>query len=310
MSQLSTRPAPARKHPLLFVLILLVVAVLAGVATYTVLRLAIVSTKPVDGTRSTLPAPATPSEVEQLAVAEVIRYATSQLPSIDSTANPIVPHRKMPAPYNFYAAGISKQGLYVTSKKITDVTQATAITKLLHNYFITDQKATAETLIGDSTAMSISTTVTATNYYRFTTASYTCGLQESNTTSQGGAIDGATIAVTCSTYTTYQANAEVQKPFYAAYTSSQDATPDTMLGLPTTKPSTTAGYMTAQLPLSNDSNMVGSAIGLFYQTPDKTWHFFTGTQQALSCTSYNTTDLKKAYAGETCLGTANKTLTV
>lgn len=45
----------------------------------------------------------------------------------------------------------------------------------------------------------------------------------------------------------------------------------------------------------------GNAAQLFYRvSPDAEWQYFTGTQEALSCSEYNTQDLKNAYAGTTC----------
>lgn len=43
------------------------------------------------------------------------------------------------------------------------------------------------------------------------------------------------------------------------------------------------------------------AGALFYRTsPDAKWQFFTSTQALLSCSKYDTDDLKKAYLGEPC----------
>jgi hypothetical protein len=42
------------------------------------------------------------------------------------------------------------------------------------------------------------------------------------------------------------------------------------------------------------------AVGLFYRKVGGEWKFFTGTQQAISCSQYNTAELKEAYKGEKC----------
>lgn len=50
----------------------------------------------------------------------------------------------------------------------------------------------------------------------------------------------------------------------------------------------------------------GGAALLFYRTsPSAEWQFFTGAQGLLSCSKYNTQDLKNAFAGEACFNEAN-----
>ncbi len=61
----------------------------------------------------------------------------------------------------------------------------------------------------------------------------------------------------------------------------------------TQKDSATVDYKTAELS-------VPDAMALFYRTPDGVWHFFKGTQQKLQCSMYSTSDLKKAYVGDSC----------
>lgn len=72
---------------------------------------------------------------------------------------------------------------------------------------------------------------------------------------------------------------------------------------PVIKDSKTEGYRTTTLTIGSivdgEAGM-GSAAYLFYQTPDEKWHFFTATQQVIGCDRYNTTDLKKAYLGDSC----------
>lgn len=72
--------------------------------------------------------------------------------------------------------------------------------------------------------------------------------------------------------------------------------PTTVLN-PVFKNSKIAGYRTAEVSMGND---MSGFMALFYQTPDQSWHFFTGTQSVMSCSKYNTQDLKKAYAGDPC----------
>lgn len=62
----------------------------------------------------------------------------------------------------------------------------------------------------------------------------------------------------------------------------------------TVNDSSVSPYQTMKVPVSN-------AMGLFYRTsPDAKWQFFTATQAVINCSSFNTQDLKNAFAGETC----------
>lgn len=111
-------------------------------------------------------------------------------------------------------------------------------------------------------------------------------------------------------------NAKSLGPFYTLLPASITDTPVVMGGDTTkTVASQTAGYATLVLGAGgvedNGEAGIGSSAQHFYQTPDKTWHFFTSTQQIISCSAFNTADLRKAYTGKVCLDTAtNKETTV
>ena len=112
----------------------------------------------------------------------------------------------------------------------------------------------------------------------------------------------------CGDMSEYEAWSKALKPFADIYTkaSTTEYVPDTSLLLsapPKIKSSKTTGYSTAEVAISSthegESNAGGFA-GLFYQTPDKVWHYFLGAQNNVRCDSYNSEDLKKAYLGEKC----------
>ncbi len=56
--------------------------------------------------------------------------------------------------------------------------------------------------------------------------------------------------------------------------------------------------------------MFADAAALFYRKADGDWKYFTGTQQMISCDSYDTDELKAAYVGERCWQGNNDNLTV
>lgn len=116
----------------------------------------------------------------------------------------------------------------------------------------------------------------------------------------------------CGNTIDYLTNAKLALPFYNAYAAdtSNNATKLT-LGIPNIKQSKTADFITATVGMGgSDYGSVGGFAALFYQTPDKVWHFFTGTQSQLPCTRFDTADLKKAYVGESCYEATNKSSTV
>ena len=109
----------------------------------------------------------------------------------------------------------------------------------------------------------------------------------------------------CQDMTVYTANAKSLQPFYELFPTSFKVAQLALIGTPSqAQPSKSTGYTTLQLGSGGVDEHgeagAGGAAQLFYQTPDKTWHYFTGTQQVLPCSSYNTLDLKKAYLGEKC----------
>jgi len=116
----------------------------------------------------------------------------------------------------------------------------------------------------------------------------------------------------CADKASYIENAKTLQPYYAVYKTQADtSSTDIVMSVPTTKASKTTGYTTSTISIGGAAyNSVGGFAGLFYKTPDKTIHYFTGTQSQLSCDTYNTTDLKKAYLGETCYKDNNKTAVV
>lgn len=105
----------------------------------------------------------------------------------------------------------------------------------------------------------------------------------------------------CADTDSYAETAKQLKPYYDAYVASDPNVKDAGYILLPADPtqSKTEGYRTVRLRLG-DSFGFGSAAGLFYETPDKKWHFFSISQAVLSCSEYDTDDLKKAYVGETC----------
>lgn len=233
-------------------------------------------------------------------VVRVIAHVRTLLPSTGASDYAPLPHRELAEPYNFYAAGTAKDEWSLSSGRIDGMDKAKSVLKSIYDYFTKDVGAKAETVIGTATIGEITDEAPA-NYYRMSTDAYTCGvfMSPENSDASPYAAIGASIMVNCSPYDEYVANAKVQAPFYQAVSLVEFVyTP--MLGLPTIKASQTDGYRLAEATLSHDAALVGGSMGLFYQTPDESWHYFGGTQGVLGCERFNTEDLIKAYYGEPC----------
>jgi len=116
----------------------------------------------------------------------------------------------------------------------------------------------------------------------------------------------------CADKTSYVENAKTLQPYYAVYKAdSGDTNTDIAMSSLSTKDSKTAGYTTTTISIGGASyDSVGGFAGLFYTTPDKIIHYFRGTQNILACEVYDTTDLKKAYLGESCSKVNDETAVV
>ncbi len=311
-----------RSRPMLIVLLALLIAILGGIAALAVYK-AYFEKQPQPATTPTQQVINTfdASTSQDQKVRDVIAHVKTLLPSVATKDVPSLGiHRQMPAPYNFYAAPSQNNAYNVGSPDTLTNAQGATAAKAINSYFVNDQKATADALAkegGETFAIPTSTTTgDGLNFYRYTTADYTCAMLEQGIgdATPPYAVNHTSITVSCDIANNYKSNADAQKPFYAAYnasgkTSSSDA--PVMLGMPSNiKASKTAGYQTATLDISTDGAMVGGAAGLFYQTPDKTWHFFMGSQNDQPCSLYNTPDLKKAYLGEPCGAADGKESTV
>ena len=116
----------------------------------------------------------------------------------------------------------------------------------------------------------------------------------------------------CANTEDYIANAKIDSSFYDAYVANPKNDKNNLLfDVAAIKQSKTPNFKIATIGVGgSEYGSVGGFAALFYQTPDKIWHFFTGTQNQLPCVRFDTVDLKKAYVGESCYDAANKGATV
>lgn len=109
----------------------------------------------------------------------------------------------------------------------------------------------------------------------------------------------------CGRLDAYPAAAALAKPFVDALPDDRKDT-SLFLGTPAVTTSSVTGYQHASAGESSVEG-VGGGIALFWKKDGGEWTFFTGTQNLLPCTSFNTVDLKNAFKGEACYDTAADT---
>lgn len=116
----------------------------------------------------------------------------------------------------------------------------------------------------------------------------------------------------CADVASYTETAKAAKPLYDVLKSAKPDVTTTGFFMQRTQitPSKTADYTLAATTTGSIYSPVGSSVAHFYKTPDGVWHYFANSQNEMLCSEYNTTDLKKAYFGQTCGMTNGKQATV
>lgn len=135
----------------------------------------------------------------------------------------------------------------------------------------------------------------------YTHADVICRVYSSEITGEAGT--EYQILVGCSDVNNVKALAKDQQPFSKLLPASMTNDEYALAGPVAPFDSQTNGYKKLELGfvgIFDGQAGAGGAALLFYQTPDGTWKFFTGTQNILPCDNYNTDEIRKAYAGETC----------
>lgn len=290
----------------LFIVLAIVVVLLAAAGTVAYLYF---SQKPAaaPSTSITQPKPTevaedklTAEELVALSRAAVTGDAKQTLP--DTDGNPYKIFRAplfKPADYDFSVDADVDYGFGSYGTKSTMTADLAAIQKVL-----TDNKL-VETVLQQGTA----TEMYAAHYQ---SDDIICALGNQLPYNEPDTSLNFSVVIGCADKSSYLKNAQALKPYFEVYAaqSEYDTTKVAMNTL-AVKQSKTPGYSTASVSIGgSEYGSVGGFAGLFYTTPDKVLHYFTGTQSGLQCTSFNTDDLKKAYLGEECYDDNNNTTTV
>lgn len=122
--------------------------------------------------------------------------------------------------------------------------------------------------------------------------------------------DSIPMYVTCANKNAYTKVSNDVKPLVSAYRASHsDSSSEDVFSAPTLKSSSVDGYQTASVGVSSRQS-VGSAPALFYRKGTSEWKFFNFAQSELSCSAYNTDDLKAAFADTSCISDSKVDTTV
>lgn len=295
-----TPPTKKRSsRPLLIVLLCIVVAVLAGAASVLGYK-ALYPQKTTTTVASTTTAPSQPSP--SATANTLINGLKSQLKSpavpteIDGNNNVVVtgtvygvdgaPDQK-PSGSNFFTTPATFPRVTVASNSsdtlMADVGTAEA--------YLLNQHLQLDTVNYSGTESGITA--------QFHNATTVCSLSQTTEPWPQGSNQ---LTVNCADMSAYQSQATTLAPLYKAYIAAQPNAKRVVGPVFTgsVMASQTKGYHTASIDTGSAFSPVGGSAALFYQTPDGTWHYFQNTQSILSCSTYNTNDLKKAFAGTTC----------
>ncbi len=302
----TTRPGshdePKRSNPILVTVLFLFVAGMAAVATYTVMSF-------VNGSTKQTPQPDVATTQKPVVASLTAQSVIDDIKKVfDGTTVTLEKQMTQPlklAGYDFYVSAPGEKVLNI--QKSAAATQSPVdlanITKVLTEKGFTNRNPYEKTAPVSAEEM---------QYVDYAHKDVVCRATVTKTANNPAG--NHSISVSCANMSDYTARAKEAQPFYTLLPAENKVGGSGYFVLDKTADSKTANYKTAEATAGSitDGGDYGTGAKiLYYQTPDKQWHFFKGTQQILACTDYTTTDLKNAYAGESCFDTttgANSTV--
>lgn len=283
-----------RSRPFLFLTLLLLVAIFAAAATYTVLKLA----GGVATQTNNLPA----QDSNQPEAKANTVTATDAIAAVKPSLTGSTPINEAPL-FAIQVAGYDyKTDLGKDSKAFTGVKSNVSAADIMI------KRAEIGKTLKD---MGFSETIedsfdTITYVARYMGADAVCHISSS------GSFDNPNsshvVSVLCSDMKAFQEVAAAQQPFHSALSqASRPGANGALYGAPVTKPSKTTGYTLGTLVLGAANMGAGSSELMFYQSPDKTWHYAASMADVgpgPQCSEFSTTEAKAAYLGEMCYNDA------
>lgn len=274
------------KLPIALLALLSTVAFVAGVGVGYVLPRATKTTTPTP-TRTTT----STAVMADPAITTILTGLAEQINGGSIEQSSLAPHYQM-AGQDYATAADQKDSFTIRVEKAKDQVDSTL--NVIAAYFTS--KGYNEALVANDKT---------TYYVKYSNSTLLCGSER-----RPGSVPSQTsIRVSCAMKTSYKKNAEVQAPFYTAYTAAKKANPSLafppLLSMPSIADSRSAGYKTAELTAQDEAGS-NTMVARFYQTPDQVWNFLATSNEELGCNAYGTPDSKKAYLGEPCFNEATK----
>ncbi len=281
---------PAKPHRTgLVVLLIVLLAIAGGTAGYMVARFAGMSTQPATTTTTVVTQTKVPEKPKHIALLEEL---SKQISAGDVQKNGRAP-AVQPDGLGYAVQPVATAPALKLNKSAADAKVTLAS---ITSFF------KAKNYNEKDIASNVDSSLALTDY---TTPDVKCTLG-SNYMGINDTTNPVAITVGCLDQPGYDALATAAKPYYAAYSQSADAKKSTVVPLYLDNPKVTASktpdYQLATYSMGTFGGFTGYA-GLYYQTPDKTWHFLTGAQNSPACSTYTTADQKKAYLGVDCYDT-------
>lgn len=272
-----------RSRPLLVGGLALFIAILGGVATLAVYKNYFEKPQPsATNSQATVTKPVEKKNVSK----DILTLLSSQISAGEVMYDGVAPGYK-PAGYDFAVAPSKSPALHVTRSAVDSRTTSATIASFFKG------RSYAEKVVATNADSSLAIT-------EYSAGDAKCVLNQSYN-DINDTVNAVRIDVICRDTGDYTTTANTLMPFYTAYRASASAANGTVLLYdPTIKQSKTSGYKIAEAGVGTYGELTGGAMGLFYMTPDNSWHFFKATQELPPCSMYNTTDLKKAYVGTQC----------
>lgn len=277
-----------RKRGMLLILLLLVILVGGGVAAYMVMN------KPEETKTATKTSTEPKKVAPKLTAAQLlVEEIRDEVEGQDVTSEAQAPPPFKPADYDFYVYPEQKFVMKRTGSQTVVNDSLKTIRELLN------EKGYAEDIqqVGDADAMFVAYA---------STDDVQCYVYDMKPFSPSPTDIRYEAGLSCADTPSYTVAAKGLKVYVDAYAEkSEDEVPNSLFNGLKVEKSKTVGYARAEVGVGGaDFDSVGGFAAMFYQTPDKTWHYFIGTQNIVPCADFNTDDLKKAYVGEPCYDTA------
>lgn len=112
-------------------------------------------------------------------------------------------------------------------------------------------------------------------------------------------INALSVGIGCADIASYKRVAAQVEPYYDLFA---EANPKQAAGLYIDTPTISEG----KTGYRNAVVLVDDYAALFYKTPSGDWKYFTSVSQMPYCSFYNTTDLRKSFAGQACYDLSNR----